>query len=79
MPEEVEEKKGASEKLTTTIEVDKELFLRFKALCVLKEFKMSSIIEDMIRQWVDASSKSVSIEDQIEDKTKKAEEKDKKK
>ncbi|MGC9310496.1 MAG: hypothetical protein ACP5E4_02100 [Candidatus Aenigmatarchaeota archaeon] len=57
------EKVGA-EKLTTTIEVDKDLFLKFKALCVLKEIKMSSIIEEMIRQWVDDSSQSISIEDQ---------------
>lgn len=64
MPEDGEEKKGGSEKLTTTIEVDKELFLKFKALCVLKEFKMSSIIEDMIRTWVDDSSQSISIEEQ---------------
>jgi len=33
------------EKTTTTIEVDKELFLKFKALCVLRELKISSEIE----------------------------------
>lgn len=40
------------EKTTTTIEVDKELFLKFKALCVLRELKISSEIEKMIREWV---------------------------
>ncbi len=41
------------EKTTTTIEVDKELFLKFKALCVLRELKISSEIEKMIRSWVE--------------------------
>jgi hypothetical protein len=63
MPDLNEEKK-VGEKLTTTIEVDKELFLRFKALCVLKEEKMSSVIEDMIRKWVDGASTTISIESQ---------------
>ncbi len=62
MPENNEERKSSTEKLTTTIEVDKELFLKFKALCVLKESKMSSIIEDMIKGWVDNASTSISIE-----------------
>ena len=57
-----EEKKVASEKLTTTIEVDKELFLKFKALCVLKEEKMSSVIENMIKGWVENASTSISID-----------------
>jgi Ribonuclease G/E len=57
-----EEKKASAEKLTTTIEVDKELFLKFKALCVLKEDKMSSVIENMIKSWVDNASTSISIE-----------------
>ncbi|MBN2094931.1 MAG: hypothetical protein JW727_02690 [Candidatus Aenigmarchaeota archaeon] len=64
MSEVSEEKKGVSEKLTTTIEVDKELFLKFKALCVLKEMKMSSVIEEMIKKWVDEASTSISIESQ---------------
>jgi hypothetical protein len=64
MPEANEEKKGVGEKLTTTIEVDKDLFLKFKALCVLKEAKMSSIIEEMIRKWVDGASTTISIESQ---------------
>ena len=43
---------GAPEKTTTTIEIDKELFLKFKALCVLRELKISGEIEKMINQWV---------------------------
>jgi len=62
MPENNEERKVTVEKLTTTIEVDKELFLKFKALCVLKEAKMSSVIEDMIKGWVENASTSISIE-----------------
>ena len=62
MPDNSEERKNPSEKLTTTIEVDKELFLKFKALCVLKEDKMSGVIEDMIRSWVNNASTSISIE-----------------
>ncbi len=42
-----------SGKTTTTIEIDKELFLKFKALCVLRELKISGEIEKMIRLWVD--------------------------
>jgi hypothetical protein len=57
-----EEKRVVSEKLTTTIEVDKELFLKFKALCVLKEDKMSGVIEEMIRGWVENASTSISID-----------------
>jgi hypothetical protein len=62
MTENNEERKITAEKLTTTIEVDKELFLKFKALCVLKESKMSSVIEDMIKGWVNNASTSISIE-----------------
>jgi hypothetical protein len=57
-----EEKRIVPEKLTTTIEVDKELFLKFKALCVLKEAKMSGVIEEMIKGWVSNASTSISIE-----------------
>ena len=41
------------ETITTTIEVNKELFLKFKAICVLKELKLSGEIEKMIRGWVE--------------------------
>ena len=41
------------ETITTTIEVSKDLFLKFKALCVLKELKISGEIEKMIRRWVE--------------------------
>ena len=46
------------ETITTTIEVDKELFLKFKALCVLKELKISAEIEKMIRRWVEETEKA---------------------
>lgn len=41
------------ETLTTTIEVGKDLFLRFKALCVLNEKTISGEIEELIRQRVE--------------------------
>ncbi len=44
--------------ITTTIEIDKELFLKFKALCVLKELKISGEIEKMIRKWVEEAEAS---------------------
>jgi len=44
--------------ITTTIEVEKELFLKFKALCVLKELKISGEIEKLIRGWVEEAEKS---------------------
>lgn len=43
--------------VTTTIEIEKELFLKFKALCVLKELKISAEIERMIRKWVEEAEK----------------------
>ena len=47
----------AGETITTTIEVDKELFLKFKALCVLKELKISGEIEKLIGKWVEDAEK----------------------
>ena len=41
------------EKATTTVEIDKDLFLRFKSLCVLKETTMSEEIEKLVGDWVD--------------------------
>ncbi len=46
-----------NETITTTIEVNKELFLKFKALCVLKELKISAEIEKLIRKWVEETEK----------------------
>ncbi len=43
--------------ITTTIEVDKETFLKFKALCVLKELKISAEIEKLIKRWIDEIEK----------------------
>jgi hypothetical protein len=47
------EQEGEQETITTTIEVNKELFLKFKALCVLKELTISGEIEKLIKSRVD--------------------------
>jgi hypothetical protein len=47
------EQEGEKETITTTIEVNKELFLKFKALCVLKELTISGEIEKLIKTRVD--------------------------
>jgi hypothetical protein len=52
-----EETNGAKEKVTTTIEVDKDLFLRFKALCVMTETTISGEIEGLIRKKVEDVTK----------------------
>ena len=44
---------GKPETITTTIEIDKETFLKFKALCVLREATISGEIEKMIRKKVE--------------------------
>jgi hypothetical protein len=46
-----------SETTTTTIEVDKELFLKFKALCVLNETTISGEIESLIKKRVEQLTK----------------------
>ncbi len=46
------EQEGGQETITTTIEVNKELFLKFKALCVLKELTISGEIEKLIKSRV---------------------------
>jgi hypothetical protein len=51
-----DEKSEKPETITTTIEVDKELFLRFKALCVLNETTISGEIEKLIKKRVDVLS-----------------------
>ncbi|MFH1978761.1 MAG: hypothetical protein ABIJ92_05530 [Candidatus Aenigmatarchaeota archaeon] len=43
--------------ITTTIEVDKKLFLNFKSLCVLKEKKLSNEIEGLIKKRVEEMKK----------------------
>ncbi len=45
------------ETITTTIEIDKQLFLKFKALCVIKELKISGEIGKMIIRWVEETEK----------------------
>jgi hypothetical protein len=49
------------ETITTTIEIEKELFLKFKALCVLKELKISSEIERLIKRRVEELSESTDL------------------
>ncbi|MBN2102387.1 MAG: hypothetical protein JW716_05955 [Candidatus Aenigmarchaeota archaeon] len=45
------------ETITTTIEIDKELFLLFKALCVLNETTISGEIEKLIKVRVGKMNK----------------------
>ncbi len=44
--------------ITTTIEVDKETFLKFKASCVLSETTISGEIEKLIKKRLDELSDS---------------------
>jgi hypothetical protein len=46
------------ETIVTTIEVNKELFLKFKALCVLNNTKISAEIEKLIKRRVDELTKA---------------------
>lgn len=41
------------ETITTTIEIEKDVFLKFKALCVLNETAISREIEKLIRKSVE--------------------------
>jgi hypothetical protein len=50
-----------TETITTTIEVDKDLFLKFKALCVLKQLTISGEIEKLIRKRVEELSEGVNL------------------
>ena len=60
MPPE-EERQEKPETITTTIEVDKDLFLKFKAFCVLNETTISGEIEKLLRKRVEQmASKSES-------------------
>lgn len=47
------EENANKETITTTIEIDKELFLKFKSLCVLNEITISGEIEKLIRKRVE--------------------------
>jgi len=44
------------ETITTTIEIDKDVFLKFKALCVLNETTLSGEIEKLIKKRVEQLS-----------------------
>ncbi|MFH1237257.1 MAG: hypothetical protein V1648_02525 [Candidatus Aenigmatarchaeota archaeon] len=48
-----QEKVEKAETITTTIEVDKDLFLKFKAFCVLNETTISGEIEKLLRKRVE--------------------------
>jgi hypothetical protein len=48
-----QEKVEKPETITTTIEVDKDLFLKFKAFCVLNEMTISGEIEKLLRKRVE--------------------------
>ncbi len=61
MVKESQNNKSMVEKITTTIEVDKELFLKFKSLCVLKQLKMSDVIEESLKSWVEKESKGIDL------------------
>ncbi|MBN2330285.1 MAG: hypothetical protein JXC85_00560 [Candidatus Aenigmarchaeota archaeon] len=47
------ENEPKSETITTTIEIEKDVFLKFKALCVLGETTLSKEIEKLIRKSVE--------------------------
>ncbi len=49
---------NGSKTIVTTIEVDKKLFLRLKALCALKELRISAEIEKMIRERMEELGKN---------------------
>ena len=40
------------EKSSISVDIDKQLLLKFKSICVLKELTMSGEIEKMVRDWV---------------------------
>ena len=48
-----QEKVEKPDTITTTIEVDKDLFLKFKAFCVLNETTISGEIEKLLRKRVE--------------------------
>jgi hypothetical protein len=65
--EEQEKPEQKPETITTTIEIEKELFLKFKALCVLKELKISSEIERLIKRRVEELSESTDLPNSRDD------------
>ncbi len=50
---------GDADTIVTTIEINKKTFLDFKALCVLKELKLSEEIENLIKKRVEELSKKL--------------------
>jgi len=51
-------------KASVSVDVDKQLLLKFKSMCVLKEVTMSEEIEKMIKEWVEKNKNSMSIQSQ---------------
>jgi hypothetical protein len=47
-----------TEKIRTTININKKIFLKFKALCALKELKISQEIEKLIKKRIEELEKS---------------------
>jgi hypothetical protein len=43
----------SKDKFQTSIEINKNIFIKFKALCALKNLKMSEEIEKMIKKRLD--------------------------
>ncbi len=48
----VKAKPKAGRKASISVDIDKEILLKFKSLCILKETTMSEEIEKMVREWV---------------------------
>lgn len=47
-----------SETITTTIEIDKDIFLNFKAMCVLSETTISGEIEKLMKKRIEELNKN---------------------
>ncbi|MEI2580224.1 hypothetical protein [Scytonema sp. PRP1] len=49
-------KKDSEETVVVKGAIPKTLKLRFKVVCVQKELEMSEVLEDLIRQWIQADA-----------------------
>ncbi len=45
-------------KTSVSVDIDKQLLLKFKSICILKETTMSEEVEKMVREWVQKSEGS---------------------
>ena len=62
------------EKASTTVDIEKELLLKLKSICVLKEVTMSDIIEELMREWVaknDTETGPAEVGESVEEEEKK--------